>query len=339
MLTADRQQPMRQVTPPVQYVQNLERSLAGDLGISVEGTNASVPGDDPFHSLSSNQLTLLPVDRYGSDRYIELFHTGINDLTWKIAADKPYVTFSKSTGNLAPDDEDIRVTIKIDWTKAPVGSSTALINITSSTGYGAQFSMPTLSLPINNTAVPSTFKSGFVESDLTISIEAEHYSRVASNSSSASYVVIPDFGKTLSAVTLFPATAPSQSTTSGPALEYDFYTFTSAAASRPANITLILGTGLNANPTRPLQYAIAIDDQAPKTVKYIIDQTGGNLPIGWGTAVADAAWKSTTSATFGAGAHKLKIWALEPGVVIQKIVIDLGGVRASYLGPSESKKL
>jgi hypothetical protein len=27
---------------------------------------------------------------------------------------------------------------------------------------------------------------------------------------------------------------------------------------------------------------------------------------------------------------------LEPGVVLQKVVVDLGGVRKSYLGPPES---
>jgi hypothetical protein len=32
----------------------------------------------------------------------------------------------------------------------------------------------------------------------------------------------------------------------------------------------------------------------------------------------------------------LRIWELEPGVVLQKVVVDLGGVRKSYLGPPES---
>jgi hypothetical protein len=32
----------------------------------------------------------------------------------------------------------------------------------------------------------------------------------------------------------------------------------------------------------------------------------------------------------------LRVWALMPGVVVQKVVVDLGGVRASYLGPPES---
>ena len=36
------------------------------------------------------------------------------------------------------------------------------------------------------------------------------------------------------------------------------------------------------------------------------------------------------------GYHNFRIWMIDPGVVLQKIILDLGGVKLSYLGPPES---
>ena len=37
------------------------------------------------------------------------------------------------------------------------------------------------------------------------------------------------------------------------------------------------------------------------------------------------------------GKHTVKIYCADPGVIIQKIVIDLGGMKKSYLGPDITK--
>jgi hypothetical protein len=193
--------------------------------------------------------------------------------------------------------------------------------------------MPSVNLPVNKTSVPKSF-SGHVESDAHISIEAEHTNSNTS-SKSAHYAIVSSYGRTLSGVTLLPVLAPSQEPQSSPRLTYNIYTFTNITA----NVTLYLGPSLNTDPTRPLKYAIAVDDAKPKIVQYVPSTPLGKLPPEWIYVVSNGVWTSATNHTVTSGSHKLHLWALEPGVVFQKIVMNVGGVRDSYLGPPESIRL
>jgi len=57
----------------------------------------------------------------------------------------------------------------------------------------------------------------------------------------------------------------------------------------------------------------------------------------WEKSVEDnAALRSYTHTLAKSGYHTLKFWMVDPGVVLQKLVVDLGGMKPSYLGPPES---
>jgi hypothetical protein len=109
--------------------------------------------------------------------------------------------------------------------------------------------------------------------------------------------------------------------------------------AQTAKISIYFGSSLNVDPTRPLQYALSLDGGVVSTAQPIPSTNLGTVPSGWTDAVNRAGWSSNIYRTMSAGSHTLDIWILEPGLVIQRLVIDIGGVQASYLGPPESLKV
>src|SRR5688572_28285955 len=121
-----------------------------------------------------------------------------------------------------------------------------------------------------------------------------------------------------------------------PVLEYRMHLFT------PGEITttLILSPTLNFVPGRGLRVAVSFDDAAPQIVTIVpekYDAANGNRD--WEESVRNnARVVSTTHTIPAAGAHTLKIWMVDPAVVVQKIVVDTPASRRAqtYLGPPES---
>jgi hypothetical protein len=79
--------------------------------------------------------------------------------------------------------------------------------------------------------------------------------------------------------------------------------------------------------------AVSIDDEKPQ----VININKNEALKAWEKVVEDnTRIISTKHKISSLGKHTLKYWAVDPGVVLQKIVVDAGGVKPSYLGPPES---
>ena len=77
-------------------------------------------------------------------------------------------------------------------------------------------------------------------------------------------------------------------------------------------------------------------DITPKPPQ-IIDALANNTQQDWARSVEDSVRTVKSIHTVEeAGYHTLKFWMVDPGVVLQKLVVNLGGVKPSYLGPLES---
>jgi hypothetical protein len=183
---------------------------------------------------------------------------------------------------------------------------------------------------------PPKSATGFIESDGYASIEAEHFTKNVAEKS-ARWEKIQDLGNTLSAMSIFPVTALSVTPPkNSPHLEYKMFLFSSGKVK----VETILSPTLNFIAGRGLRFAVSFDDQPPQIMtavpeNYSVGAGDGNRD--WEQTVSDNVRKVTTSFELkNPGEHTLKFWMVDPGVVLQKIVVDCGGVKPSYLGPPES---
>ena len=178
---------------------------------------------------------------------------------------------------------------------------------------------------------------GFIEGEGVVSIETEHFTKNIP-AAEAGWIKIEDYGHTFSAMrattsAYYPPATPGKNS---PCLEYQIYMFSTGTF----DVTTIFAPTLNFIQGRGLTYGISFDDQPPQKVTLVpenYDARNGNT--NWEKTVSDNAILNKTSHTLlSPGYPTLKIWLVDPGLVLQKIVINTGGLRPSYMGPPESYK-
>ena len=307
------QQPDVNVMPEVREI---EPTNSPRMGIAVEGF--VLPWQSGLHDES-----LLSFDVFNRQRrYIDVFNRGNSTFDFEATTTAPWIVVSPQRGTVAKDQ---RLWVTIDWDKEPPEKSNGYVDIIGPDGQSANVAV-TAFKPSEPTR---SWLHGFVEFDGYVSIEAEHYTKKI-DTAQASWQKIDDYGRTLSSMTIFPVTAKSVTPpTDSPCLEYEMYLF------HPGKLEVeaILAPTLNFVPGRGLRFAISFDDQPPQ----VIDALAKNSQQDWARSVEDSVRKvKSTHTVEGLGYHRLKVWMVDPGVVLQKVVVDLGGVKPSYLGPPES---
>lgn len=315
------QQPESNAMPAVA---TLEIPEAASMGVAVEGSATPWAG-------GTNELTLPVFDSFNQPRhFVDVFNRGKTAVAFTATASAPWLELSSAGGRV---EKEQQLWVSVDWSKAPLGLSEGSVQIAQTGADGVA-----VRLKVFNPREPAREAlNGFVEADGCVSMEAAHFTGNA-GTGSARWEEIDDLGRTLSSMTLFPVTAASvQPPENSPRLDYRMYLFSTGVVE----VTSVLAAGLNFAPDRGVRLAVSFDDEALQILTvvpkgYFVDN--GNRD--WEESVRDSVRKiKSKHAISQPGYHTFKVWMVDPGVVLQKIVVDTGGARPSYLGPPESYHL
>ena len=289
--------------------------LAGaHLGVMAEGSELGI---------DSGRLRLPPLEAQapGRRRWFEVYNRGDQTFRFSAKAGVPWLTVSRSSGTV---EGDLRLWVDADWRRVPPGRH--LVEVTVQ-GAGSRV---VLEVPVFK-AADAAPAGAFIETDGVIAIEAAH-TAVRHVSPGREWLEVPGHGHWLSGVTTLPASAPALSPADGLWLDYTVQLQSQAALK----VHAFLAPSLDFQPQAPLRYAIAFDDEPPQIVQINAERAERT----WARRVSDGvAVLVTEHAALTPGTHTLRFWPLDAGVVLQRLVVDAGGLKPSYLGPPESPRI
>ncbi|UJH90662.1 hypothetical protein LZ575_18090 [Antarcticibacterium sp. 1MA-6-2] len=304
------QQPDQNNMPEVGEIPLQENA---EMGVGVQGLESVVTGN-------GSTTTLPAFDPFNDQEfYIEIFNKGQKPFEHHIQKKPSWLELSEEKGTI---EDQKRLKVQVNWGKAPKGSSTCSFQV------NGTYKQVTIKVPVQNFNKGKI--QGFVESNGFISMEADNFSENVQVDGKG-WQLIPNLGRTGAAMTSFPHEPTQQEVSKdNPYLAYDFYSFTQGKAE----VEFYLSPTIDFRNQGGLEFAYSVDDGAPQVIN-MQGQTKDN----WDTSVANNVTKVSVTVNFNPGNHTLKVWAIETGIVLQKIVIITGEKKNSYLGPPESAKV
>lgn len=298
--------------PEIAYVELQEQAY---MLVDVEGTEEGT---------ASGHLRLPCFTNLLQERYrITVSNAGSAPLHYHLETSSDWIKPSKLQGSTG-DGEDLWV--ELDWGK--IGSS-----LTGEIKLAHKDQLVTIEVHAQMFATEKLPAMTFVETNGVIAIEAEHTSaRYAPHP--ASFEVLERYGRSLSSLKLFPTTLDCShiSVESAPYLEYMICTeaegeYKVTAYSAPTNPLKESGR---------LPYAIAVDEGEPLLAEMLPQDFAAGESRHWEEAVMNNAHAHTTRHRLTAGVHRLRVYLLDPALVLQRLVLSRKALPSTYLGPPES---
>ena len=257
-----------------------------------------------------------------SEIEFDLIAAGKKPSHYKITSDCSWFSFSKTEGDVKVRE---RVTLSVNkallsekiigtFTVEDVGVSRAVVTVEVAPGG----SVPGL----------------FMENDGYICIEAEHFAEKKDVDCGAFKILSP-YGRSGSAVKVFPSTANFEGKDDMPYVEYHF----NAETDGEYNLCFEMA------PTTPTVFdtkqfmAYAINGEDPVIINTVrqLDRPFFGSPQ-WAFEARDNVKKVNATVLCKKGKNTLRFYAISPGMILERVILVRDGVELpkSYLGPKES---
>lgn len=302
---------------------------AASLGVLTEG-------EDVLRGKSS--IRTLPAFNtyFRQSYYFDLFNKGLAPLEWNLEVSDDWIIVDRKEGVTKQEE---RIWVSVDWSRVPVGERVSGVIDVMAGNAGKD----KIYVSVFNPSSPSLqeLDTLFVEHNGYVSINAADYHRKVENED-IKIKLIPNLGFEDASVQLGNPIAPVQRTGNStvPRVEYDFYAFGQGSVDVYTYVlpTFTLSTdkdyaGHEATNIET-KYGVCIDDgpvMNPSTSSFEYAQ------IWYESVLKNCRINKTTLHINEPGKHTVKVLCGDPGTVLQKVVLDFGGMQRSYLGPRPTK--
>ncbi len=288
-------------TPQLPPTETIKLPATAEMALFVEGQASD--------TTSTYQLPMFNKS-FDEPHFFEVYNKGSQRFSWKATPSKDWIVIEKTSGTTSAQE---RVYVSIDWDK--VSSPKVDGEITIQAGDDVR-------KVIVSAVTPKESKEQlFIANDGVISIDPTAFHR-KEEKGEISFQTIEGLGYSNASLQLGSAKYDSGEDSY---VAYDFY----ADDATEITIHTYMLPLFAKDRSHSTRYGIQVDNQKVVMLSNDVKEYSRE----WAGNVIRNSAINQTSLKVNAGKHTLKIIAVDPGMIIQKIIIDLGGLKSSYLGP------
>ncbi len=329
----------RENTMPI--VVNVTPLAIPTMGVAVEGSEQAWPGSAEKAALPIfDGLTKQPY-------YIDVFNRGTGSFSFQAEANHPWIKLSLTKATV---EKDSRINVDIDWKNLPFGKSDGSIDIKQGD------SLVHVQVSAIKADIPAATEPYFGSLTGEFSIPAPMFN-ANMPSGTAKWILLPDLGRDKACMGIYPVTAASATPQSAPRLEYKIY----LAENGLSTFCLGILPTQDVNPERGLRIAVSIDNEESQILdarKGLVDTFNEYTPTNLANSKVlkplprqnreialvgvgrnrrneifdNIRWLDIKLDVKEPGFHTLKVFMIDPEVVLERIVVNPNNKYPSYFG-------